>query len=118
MGYRSQTAVANDRDYDKTFTAEFDSNQTGATLITPTSGKVLKIVGICTSVDSTDGDLRIYFSDDENDQINTLYKVFGADENPGYIPMVVRGDRDAVLKFDSTLGADDNYFILVNYKEE
>lgn len=118
MSYDSSTAIANRHDYDKTFTAEYDTNQTGATLITPDAGKVLKIVGVYVSTESTDGSIRIYFSDDENDETNTVYQYFAADENPGYIKLVIRGDKDAVLKFDSDFGADDNFFVLVNYKPE
>lgn len=113
----SLTGIANRHDFNKTFTAEYDSNQSGATLITPTSGKLLKVVGVYISTDSTDGKVRVYFSDDENDAVQTVLTAFAADSN-NYVPCLVRGDRDAVLKFDSDLGADDNFFILVNYKEE
>jgi len=115
--YRSQTAIANDLDYDKTFTAEYTGDASGATLITPTSGKVLKIAGVYISTASADGDVRVYFSDDENDQINTVLTAFGADTN-NYVPLLMRGDRNAVLKVDSTLGDGDGYFILVNFSEE
>ena len=113
---RSLTAIANENGFDKTFTNEYSANQTGVTLITPTSGKVLKITGVYISTDSTDGDVRVYFSDDENDQINTCLISYGADSN-NYVPLLVRGDRDAVLKIDSTLGGD-SFFVLVNYEEE
>jgi hypothetical protein len=116
MAVASLTGIANDQYYDKTFTAEYDTNQSGATLITPSSGKFLKIVGFYISTESTDGKVRIYFSDDENDAVQTVGTAFGANSG-GYIPCFVKGDRNAVLKVDSTLGADDNYFILVNYQE-
>jgi hypothetical protein len=114
---RSLTAIANDRDYTKTHTAEYDTNQSGATLVTPTDGKVLKIAGVFISTESTDGKCRVYFSDDENDTTQTVVTVFAADSSI-YVPCLVRGDRNAVLKFDTTYGADDNFFILVNYDEE
>ena len=66
MSYRSLTAILNDRDYEKTFTGEFDTNQSGATLLTPTSGKVLKVVGVFISTSSSDGKVRVYFSDNED----------------------------------------------------
>lgn len=113
----SLTGIANRHDFDKTFSAEYEADQTGLTIITPTSGKTLKIVGVYVSNESTDGKVRIYFNDDENDAIQTVCTIFGADSN-NYIPCLVRGDRDAVLKVDSTLGGTDNFFILVNYKEE
>ena len=117
MSYDSQTAIANRHDFDKTFSAEYEGDQTGLTLITPTSGKTLKIVGVYVSNESTDGKVRVYFSDDEDDSTQTVHTVYGADSN-NYIPCVIRGDVNAVLKVDSTLGGADNFFILVNYKEE
>lgn len=114
---RSLTGIANDQGFEKTFTAEYDANQTGATLITPTSGKVIKVSGVYISTASTDGKVRVYFSDDENDAVQTVVTAFGAGSG-AYIPVLARGDRNAVLKFDSDLGADDNFFILVNYTEE
>lgn len=112
----SLTAIANRQGFEKTFTAEYDTNQTGATLITPTAGTFLEISGVYISTDSTDGKVRVYFSDDENDQVDTVLTSYGADSN-NYVPLIKRGDRNAVLKFDSDLGADDNFFILINYKE-
>lgn len=117
MSYDSQTGIANRHDFNKTFSAEYDTNQSGATLVTPSSGKVLKVVGVYVSTESTDGKCRVYFSDDESDQTQTVATFFAAD-NAVYVPCVVRGDQNAVLKFDSTYGADDNFFVLVNYKEE
>lgn len=119
MAYDSLTGIANRHDFDKTLTVEYDNDQTGATIFTPTSGRVAKIVGIYVGTEqASSGSVRIFFSDDENDQENTVYKVYAADENPGYIPLVIRGDRNAVLKVTSDLGVGQNYFILVNYKEE
>lgn len=113
----SLTGIANAHNFDKTFTAEYDTNQSGVTLITPTTGKYLKVVGVYIQSESTDGKVRVYFSDDENDAVQTVLTAFGAGSD-GLVPVLVKGDRDAVLKFDSTLGADDNFFILVNYTEE
>ena len=117
MSLDSLTGIANRHDFDKTFTAEYSMDETGEVLITPTSGKLIKVVGVYISTASTDGKVRVYFSDDENDAINTVLTAYGADSN-NYIPSIVRGDRDATLKFDSTLGDGDNFFIVVNYKEE
>lgn len=112
---RSLTAIANDQGFEHTYTNEFSGNQTGLTIITPTSGKFLQITGVYVATDSTDGKVRVYFSDDENDAINTVYMSYGAESN-NYVPLLLRGDRDAVLKLDSTVGSD-NYFVLVNYTE-
>jgi hypothetical protein len=115
MAIDSLTGIANRHDFDKTFTNEYSANQDGVTLITPASGKHLKVVGVYISTDSTDGKVRIYFSDDENDEENTVVTAYGADSN-NYVPVIVKGDRDAVLKIDSTLGGDA-FFVIVNYKE-
>ena len=50
-------------------------------------------------------------------QAETVLTSFGLGTG-GLVELLERGDRDAVLKFDSDLGPDDNFFILVNYKEE
>lgn len=114
---RSLTAIANDQGFEKTFTTEGDTNQSGATLITPSTNKVLKVSGVYISTNSTDGKVRVYFSDDENDAVNTVLTSYGVDTN-NYVPVIIRGDRNAVLKIDTTLGNGDGYFILVNYTEE
>ena len=118
MSYDSQTAILNRHSFTNSFTTEFDTDQTGVTLMTPTSGKYLKITGAYINSEASSGYVRIYFSDDENDQVNTVIKTFAATSpTTGYVPLVINGDRDAVLKVDSTLGADQNYFMLINYSE-
>ena len=115
----SLTGIANLHDFDKTFTTEFDTNQTAVDLLTPTSGKVLKITGLYINTEASSGKIRVYFSDDENDAENTILSTH-VTTNPctGYVPLIMRGDRNASAKVTSTLGADQNYFILINYKEE
>lgn len=118
MSLDSQTGILNRHDFDKSYTSEFDTNQSGITVITPTSGKFLHIVGAYINSEATSGYVRIYFSDDENDVENTVLKTFAATSpTSGYIPIVMNGDRDAVLKIESTLGNGQNYFVLINYKE-
>lgn len=121
MSYDSQTAVSNRHDFDTTFTNEYDSNQ-DADIITPTSGKLIKVTGVQINVEGSvsSGYVRIYFADDENDQINTVAKVYaGSGVNHFDMnPVVIRGDRDAPLKLEATTGADGNYFVAINYKEE
>lgn len=117
MSIRSQTQIANDEGFTKTFTAEYTGNATGVTLVTPTASKVLKIAGVYLATNSSDGKVRVYFSDDENDAENTVHVIYGAESND-YVPLVMRGDVNAVLKVDSTVGDGDSYFVLVNYDEE
>lgn len=119
--YNSQTAIANRHDFESTFTNEYDNDQ-DADLITPTSGKVLKVTGVQLNIEGTasSGYVRVYFADDENDEVNTIAKVYaGSGVNHFDLnPVVIRGDRNAALKVESTLGVSQNYFISVNYKEE
>ena len=119
MGIESQTTILNRHSFKKSFTAEFDANQSAAELLAPSSGKTLKITGISIITEASAGGVRLYFGDDEEDQVNTVYKLFAA-TNPatGYIPLSLKGDRDAPLLMDTDLGPSENYFILVNYSEE
>ena len=115
MSYDSQTFIANRRDFDTSYTNEFDQNQTAAALITPTSGKLLQIVGVYVATEATSGTLRLYMGTSSN-TIVQMYASSG-DTKAGYIPLSIVGTRNEVLRITSTLGADNNYWILVNYKE-
>lgn len=114
MGYSSQTDVLNRQDFEVSFTVEQDSNQTAQTLLTPTSGKSLQIKGVYINTEASSGDIRLYFAT----SANTVIKTYGA-TGPvtGYVPVFIQGQRNEPLKLTDTLGADQNYFILVNYKE-
>lgn len=112
----SLTAIANREGFQKSLTVVFDKNQTAGTLLTPTSGKFLQVSGVAVSTESTDGNIRIYFADDEDDNVDGVAQIYSA-TNPGYLPVIKRGDRNAVLKITTTLGDDDEYFVLVNYTE-
>lgn len=125
MTYVSQTQAANDTHFDKTFTNEIEGNQSGTTILTPTSGTALAIKGIYVNVDgggAAGSTVRLYFSDDENNQVNTVYftKIFAANSGwlTGYIPMLIKGDKDAPLKMDATVGAGIDIYVMVNYREE
>jgi len=116
---KSLTQIANEHYFNTTYTNEFDMDQAGGTLITPTTGNMLKVRGVYINTEATTGYLRIWFGDDENDQVNTVLTTFAA-SGPvsGYVPVRIDGDTNAPLKITSTLGAGQNYFIAVNYREE
>lgn len=119
MGYDSLTAILNRHDFEETLTVEYDNDQAGGVILTPGTGKTLKVVGALISTEGTTGSVRIHFDDDEDDQVNTVIELYAASAgSTGYVPLIVRGDRSATLKVTSTLGAGNNYFILVNYEEE
>lgn len=119
MAYDSQTNIENRHDFDTTFTAEFDRDQTGAALITPTSGKLIKVTGVRVSTEgatSAGQYVRLHFATSGN----TIAKVFctNAVQNTEADPIVVRGAQNEAVSITSNLGVDKNYFISVNYKEE
>ena len=118
----SPEAIAERHDFDKTFTAEFDNNQTAATLITPTSGKLLKITGVFISTEGATTiaqKIRLYFGT-TGDTVVTVFPSAVANQATAVEikNLLIRGARNEVLKITSNLGVDKNYFVLVNYKEE
>jgi len=114
-GTKSQTDIANSQDYDTTFTNEYSFDQTNGTILTPTSGKRLAIKGVYVGTTATTGECRLIIADSTG--TDTVVDFFG-NAQVGYIPVLIKGNRNAPLKVTSTLGADKNYFILVNYREE
>jgi hypothetical protein len=110
MSYESQTALANRAGFANSFTAEYDNNQTAATVITPASGKKLSIKGVYVGTGATSGKIRLFFQSSGN----TVVTLYAADE-PGYIPLFVEGAVDEPLKMTTSFGADTAYFVLVNY---
>ena len=128
-GYRSQTAVANDHDFSITYTGQFDNDQGGVDLITPSSGKLLKITGVYISTEgaTTIGqNVRLYFADGgiypaiTGDTVITFFPsaVSNVASSIALDSIIVRGSQNEALKITSNLGKDKNYFIIVNYKEE
>ena len=109
--YKSQTAVLNSQDFDTSLTVEYDQDQTNGTILTPTSGTRLAVKGVYVSSEATSGFVRILI---DNNTICTFF----ANESPVYVPVIVKGLRNSALKITSNLGADKNYFVLVNYREE
>jgi len=107
--YKSQTEIANNRDYDVTYTTEFDQDQTNANLIT--TSKKLAIKGVYVSTEATAGFVRLLIG---NNTVCTFY----ANIANGYVPVSFTGASAVPLKVTSNLGADKNYFILVNYRDE
>ena len=122
MSYRSQTSVANDRDFDTTFTNEYDIDQTAAALITPTTGKLLKITGVYISTEgaTTIGQkIRLYFAT-TGDSVVTFFPSAVADtaSTIEIDSIIIRGARNEVLSITSDLGNGKNYYLAINYKEE
>lgn len=113
--YKSQTQVANNTDFDTTFTSEFSADQTSSTILTPTTGTRLAIKGVYVGTTGTTGECRLIIADSTG--TDTVVDFF-ANSQAGYVPLLIKGNRNAALKVTSTFGADKNYFILVNFREE
>lgn len=125
MSYDSQTAIANRHDFDKTFTAAYEGNQTDLTILTPESGKSLAIKGVylsCEGGGAAGSYAQIRFTTDEDGNANTVFRndIFASNSGwmGNYIPMLIRGDRNAPLKLTASVGAGFTIFVLINYKEE
>lgn len=119
MSYDSQTNILNRHDFDTSFTAEYDNDQTDANLITPTSGTLLKVTGVYISTEgaSNAGEkIRLEFSTTGNTVCTFFPKTtpdtFDLDN------VMVKGARNESLQITSDLGTGQNYFIAINYKEE
>lgn len=108
--YQSQTEVANSVHFDTTFTNEYGANQTGASLITPTTSTRLAIKGVYIGTVATSGEARLHID-------SNSVAIFYGNSQPGYIPVNIKGLVNSSLKITSTFG-DNKYFILVNYREE
>ena len=114
MSYDSQTEIANRHDFNSSYTNEFDNNQTAVAIVTPTTGYSLHIKGIYINTEGNSGYIRVYFAT----SANTIFTIYaGATPASGYVPVSITGARNETLRLTSTVGKDNNYFLLVNYKE-
>lgn len=115
----SLTTIANRHDFSTTFTNEYDSDVTASSIISPTSGKRIKVTGIKVSTEGATAAgqyVRIYFATTGD----TIAKVFctNAVTNVTIDDIVVEGAIDEAVSLTSTLGAGKNFFVAVTYKEE
>jgi hypothetical protein len=114
----SLTTVANRHDFDTTFTAEFDKNKSAVTIITPDSGKRVKVVAVQVSTEGASavtGKVRVYFATSA-DTIATIYPGTGAAGNVSVKDIIVEGAIDEAVKMTSDLGDDKNFYISVSYQ--
>jgi hypothetical protein len=122
MSLDSLTTIANRHDFSNTFTSEYDRDQTAVTIITPTSGKSLKITGVYITTEgaTTIGQkIRLYFGT-SSDTVVTLFPSAVTNQPSTIITgdIIVLGAVDEPLKITTDLGDGKNYFISVNYREE
>jgi hypothetical protein len=121
MGYDSLTAISNRHDFDTTFTNAYSGNQTATTVITPTTGKSLKITGVYISTagaTTSNNSIRLFFQTSANTVVIFYPSAVSGDASAVFTPILVSGAVNEPLKITSNLGLDENYFISVNYKEE
>ena len=120
--YRSQTAIANDRDFTATFTNEYTEDQTAVAIITPSTGRSLKITGVYISTEgaTTIGQkVRLYFATSANTVASFFPSAVADTASTIEIDKIlVRGAQNEALSLTSNLGAGKNYYIAINYKEE
>ena len=116
---KSQTTIANAHDFTDTFTAEYDKNHDALTIITPTSGKKIKVTGVFVSTEGAAAAgqrVRFYFAT-SGDTIATAVCT-NAVTNVSIQPILIKGEVNESVSITSNLGDDKNYFIAVNYREE
>jgi hypothetical protein len=114
---KSQTTIANAHDFTDTFTAEYDKDHSALVLITPTTGKKIKVTGVYLSTEGASAAgkaVKVYFT---GDTVVNVY-VTNAVQNTVIQDIVLEGAVNETLKLTSNLGDDKNYFIAVNYREE
>jgi hypothetical protein len=118
MAVDSLTDISNRTSFTNTFTAEFD-NDASESIITPTSGKSIKVVGVKFSTEGTGTageSIRLSF-DTTGDTIFEWYPSTDPDSfDTGDI--LIRGAQNEVITLNSDLEAENNFFIAVNYREE
>lgn len=115
----SQTDIANRQDFTNTFTAEYDKNMSAVTVITPSTGKQIKVTGVFLSTEGSTaagGKVQVHFATSANTAAS-IY-VTNAVQNTKVDPVNVLGAVDEPLKITSTLGDDKNFYISINYREE
>ena len=122
MSLDSLTTISNRRDFTNTFTSEYDEDQTALAIITPTSGKALKITGVYVSTEgaTTIGQkIRLHFAT----SVDTVASFFpsAVANSPSIVStgdILVQGAVNEPLSLTTNLGDGKNYFISVNYREE
>ena len=121
MSVNSLTKIANKHNFTNTFTAEYNLDKTALTLITPTSGKKIKVTGVYISTEgaTTIGQkIRVYFVTSANTVASFFPSAVANTASTIELSnIVVEGAVDEVLSLTSDLGNDKNYYIAVNYEE-
>jgi len=117
--FESMTNVLNRIDFTTTFTNEYDADQSNAIVISPTTGKKIKVAGIYISTEggtSAGNKIRLSF-DTSGDTVCTFFPKTTPDSTS--IPnIIVRGEVNEALSISSNLGPDKNYFVAIDYREE
>jgi len=115
MSVQAASEVLSRHDFNATYTNEYDSNQTNLSIVSPSAGKKLKIIGGYISMDGTAtvGYVKLNFLN------NTVIKVFaGSGTFFDFHDILVYGEQGGSLKLNSTLGTDQNFVVVVNYEEQ
>jgi hypothetical protein len=100
----------------QTHTAEYDADQSGALIVTPSKGRKLKVTGVSISTEgASDGERKIRLS---------IGKRLICSYFPSTVPdsyeirdLSIKGKTDEPILLVSTLGGGQRYFLAINYSE-
>ena len=114
---RSTETILNSSYIEKTFTLTVDNATTGTglTIITPTTGKAITVVGYYVSTAAV-GQVSLRFLT-SGDTIGATESVAAGTTTPGYIPCLVTGAINEVVTLISTVTDQNKVFVSVNYNE-
>ena len=96
-----------------TFTSLYTGNQTNVTMITPTAGKKLQIIGVLATSEDALFEIIIEFLTSGK----IVMKHFESATLGSYIPCNISGNTDEVLSLNITGSAGKEWFVQVNYAE-
>lgn len=114
MTYQSGESIANLHNSSATLVKEYAANQTAATLLTPTTGKRLKITGVTVSTAATSGEVYIYFA---GSNISVARFTATANSNQFLLDDVtIVGNTNESLRITSTTSTA-NVAIWISYDE-
>ena len=112
----SEVTILNRHDFTESLTTEFDNPIANFTLLTPSSGKRIHVKGVYISTESVNDTIKLHFAT-SIDTVIKIYPLAGITVS-GYIPLSLEGQRDEVLSLTATTNPNENYLIIVNYKDE
>lgn len=119
MSFDSQTTIANRHDFTTTFTAEYDSDITNTTIITPTTGTSVIVTGVYFSTEgATSAGQQIKLKFVTSGDTIAVFHPTTTPVNGSTGPIVVQGAVNETIKLTSNLGNGKSYFVAIDYRLE